>query len=543
MEAILGLDGSENDANQAAHQDAKGSPTPTQLGPTSGQTNPTEFPTIPGYDFLEVLDRGGMGIVYKARQKGLSRIVALKMILAGAHAGADQLARFRREAEAVAQLQHPNIVHIYEIGEHNGLPYFSLEYADGGSLAQQLDGTPWPANKAATLVEILARAMQAAHGRGIIHRDLKPANILLQKSEIRSQRSESSKLPASDLCPVTSDLCPKITDFGLAKRVHGDGVLQTGDPATQSGAILGTPSYMAPEQAEGKTAEIGPLVDVYALGAILYEMLTGRPPFQGETTLDTLVQVRLHEPVPPRRLQPKTPRDLETICLKCLQKEPRKRYTNADALAGDLQRFLLGQPIRARPTQVWEKVGKWAKRQPAVAMLGLLSLLAVTALLVGWMLFTVQLHEEREHARLQQRLAEEQRDAARTQSARADALLHIAGSSVDEYANALYSGKLEAILKEDPGRLLYALAQYYATASAHAGGQRDLPAADRGELVQKYADQAVNLLIRARELGFFSAIRKRRPRLEDDAHFASLRSRQDFQRLIQEIAPRRSGQR
>jgi serine/threonine protein kinase len=528
MEAILGLDGLQNPANKTGPEAAAGD-----------LANAADFPTIPGYEFLGVLDQGGMGIVYKARQVELKRLVALKMMHTGRQAAPEQRSRFRREAEAVAQLRHPNIVQIYEVGECQEQLFFSMEFIAGGSLADRLTHGPLPSRPTAQLVHTLASAIAFAHGRGIVHRDLKPGNILL---DFASPDEVSS--PADQHAESANYGLPKITDFGLAKRVqHESAALRTDDHATQSGAILGTPSYMAPEQAEGNTGRIGPLVDVYALGAILYEMLTGRPPFQGETTLDTLVQVRLHEPVPPRRLQPKVPRDLETICLKCLHKEPRKRYINAEAMAEDLQRFLSGQPIRARPTQVWEKIGKWARRQPAVASLGLLSVVAVAALLAGWLLFTVQMHVEREHARQQQVLAEEQRDAARRQSARADALLHIARSSVDEYARELYSGKLEAILKEDPGRLVYRLAQYYATASGHAQEDRDLPATDRRELVQGYADQAVNLLVRARDLGFFSTPRKRLPRLDEDTHFASLRSRPDFQRLVQEIALRKSGTR
>jgi tetratricopeptide (TPR) repeat protein len=291
-----------------------------------------------------------MGIVYKALHRPLNRVVALKMILAGAHAGPDELARFRREAELVARLQHPNIVQIYEIGEHEGLPYLSLEYVDGPSLHDKLDRCPQPARAAAHLAEVLARAMQAAHALDIIHRDLKPANVLL-----------------------AADGTPKITDFGLAKR------LDTGATDTQPGTVLGTASYMPPEQASGRTEEIGPLVDVYALGALLYEMLTGRPPFLGESMLRTLEQVCSQDPVPPRRLQPDVPRDLETVCLTCLQKEPRRRYASALDLAEDLHRFLQGEPIRARPVPAWERSYKWARRRPAQAAL----VAAVAAALLG----------------------------------------------------------------------------------------------------------------------------------------------------------------
>ena len=245
------------------------------------------------------------------------------MLLSGAHAGTTELARFRSEARAVARLQHPHIVQIFEVGEHDGLPFFALEFLDGGSLAGQLDGTPWADRRAAVLVEKLAAAVEHAHEHGIVHRDLKPGNVLL-----------------------LADGSPKITDFGLAKGVERDG------GKTQTGAILGTPNYMAPEQARGAAAEVGPRTDVYALGVILYELLTGRVPFLGATTLDTLEQVCQQNPVPPRQLQPRASRDLETICLKCLEKRPENRYASARALAADLHRFLAGEPILARPLSV-----------------------------------------------------------------------------------------------------------------------------------------------------------------------------------------------
>jgi serine/threonine protein kinase len=295
-------------------------------------------PAVPGYVILGELGRGAMGVVYKARQVDLRRVVALKMILAGAQADPRELARFRREAETVARLQHPNIVTLYGVGEQGGRPYISLEYVAGGSLADRLDGTPIPARQAAQLAEILARAMSAAHQRGIVHRDLKPANVLLE-----------------------ADGTPKITDFGLAKRLD--------DPTgpISSGAILGTPSYMAPEQAAGQIREIARATDVYALGAILYELLTGRPPFRAATSLETLWQVIADEPVPPRLLVPSVPRDLEAICVKCLHKDPRQRYPDAGALAEDLRCFLAGEPIRARPMSLREKVRFWQKHKPWVA--------------------------------------------------------------------------------------------------------------------------------------------------------------------------------
>lgn len=312
---------------------------------------------VPGYDILGILGRGAMGVVYKARQRGLNRVVALKMVLAAGHADAHQLGRFQAEAEAAARLQHANIVQIYEVGEAGGLPFFSLEFIDGISLADKTQGRPLPVREAAQTVERLTLAMAYAHRQGIIHRDLKPANIL-----------------------ISSEGLPKITDFGLAKRLEGD------SSQTKTGTIMGTPSYMAPEQAWGKNKEIGPLSDVYGLGAILYATLTGRPPFVGTTLLETLEQVRTKEPVPPRHLSPGTPRDLETICLKALQKEPEKRYSSADALAEDLHRFLAGEPIKARPVSAGERAWRWCRRNPRVAVLSqlvaVLVALAATSLSV-----------------------------------------------------------------------------------------------------------------------------------------------------------------
>ncbi|MFO0926037.1 MAG: serine/threonine-protein kinase [Gemmataceae bacterium] len=255
---------------------------------------------IGNYEVLRELGRGAMGVVYQARHVALNRVVALKMVLAGAQASVMDRARFLIEAEAVARLQHPNIVQIFEIGDQNGQPFFSLEFCEGGTLSDRLTGGGLPADEAAGVVEQLARAMDAAHRHGVVHRDLKPANILL-----------------------TAAGTPKVTDFGLAKRLGED------SKATRAGAIMGTPSYMAPEQAEGRTDDVGPPSDIYALGAILYDLLTGRPPFQGKTILETLTQVRRDEPTPPSRFTAKLPRDLETICLKCLAKDTRSRYLSA----------------------------------------------------------------------------------------------------------------------------------------------------------------------------------------------------------------------
>jgi WD40 repeat protein/tRNA A-37 threonylcarbamoyl transferase component Bud32 len=315
----------------------------------------TDPPAVPGYEILGELGRGGMGVVYKARQKSLNRLVALKMVLVGERATAERLARFKNEAEALARLQHPNIVQVHEVGEHAGRPFFCLEFVDGSSLAQRLAGVPQPPRPAAEVVAALARAMGCAHRQGILHRDLKPANILL-----------------------AADGTPKVTDFGLAKR------LDDGAGWTQSGVILGTPGYMAPEQAGGHAGGLGPAVDVYALGAILYECLTGRPPFQAATVLETVELVRSAEPVPPSRLQLKVPRDLETICLKCLEKEPARRYAAAHDLAEDLRRFLSHEPIRARRTGPLGRAGRWCRRKPAVAaLLACVGVLAVATVAIS----------------------------------------------------------------------------------------------------------------------------------------------------------------
>jgi tetratricopeptide (TPR) repeat protein len=339
--------------------------------PAAAGPGPTA-PDLPGYEILGVLGEGGMGVVYKAVHLPLKRVVALKLIRAGAHAGPEQISRFRLEAEAVARLQHPHIVQVYEIGEHAGLPYLALEYVEGGSLAQRLRGVPQPAGPAAELVETLARAVHFAHQKGVVHRDLKPANVLLAACGL-----------AAGAKPQAACV-PKITDFGLAKRLDAD------VGGTHSGAVVGTPMYMAPEQAEARNREVGPAADVYALGAILYEVLTGRPPFLGENPFHTLAQVCTHDPVSPRRLQPTVPRDLEKICLKCLEKDPTKRYASAGDLADDLRRFRNGEPVRARLITPLGRALKWARRRKVVAALVAVTALAGLGLVVGGAAFLEQ---------------------------------------------------------------------------------------------------------------------------------------------------------
>jgi WD40 repeat protein/serine/threonine protein kinase len=356
-------------------------------------------PEIEGYELLGELGRGGMGVVYKARQIKLNRIVALKMIRTGQLAGSHELARFHHEAEVVAQLQHPQIVQIHEVGEAKGWPYLALEFVDGTSLDRVLANKPQPIEAAARLIETLARAIHYAHLRGVVHRDLKPANVLLgsaaanweppvkpssskghgsaPKSPAAGARNQEPVRRASsnvtlDASPLAAEFA-KITDFGLAKSLEpgADGPTNTGD-------VLGTPSYMAPEQAGGKPSDVGLAVDIYSLGAILYEMLTGRPPFVAETMVETLLLVRTQEPASPSRLRPNLPRDLVTICLTCLQKQPGRRYGSALELADDLRHFLQHEPIRARPIGLAERSLKWARRRPAAAMLIATVLLVAT---------------------------------------------------------------------------------------------------------------------------------------------------------------------
>ncbi len=353
------------DASQASYSDN------TDPDPDALPQSPSEAgATVARYEVLEEIGRGGMGVVYRARQVDLKRLVALKMILAGPHAGAKEQARFRTEAEAIARLQHPNIVQIYEVGEQDGCLFLALELVDGASLEKQFAGRTAPPREAAVLVATLAQAIHAAHQHGIIHRDLKPSNVLL-----------------------TRDGVPKITDFGLAKMLDGSANATTAD------GFLGTPCYVAPEQASGHSGEIGPATDVYALGTLLYELLTGEPPFLGSAPMETVLQVLHNEVVPPSQRQAGTPPDLETICLKCLQKAPGRRYTSASDLADDLKRFLANEPIRARPVTTAERGLKWVQRRPTAAALVAVSVAAVLSLAagLGWHFWDRQFAAEQIH--------------------------------------------------------------------------------------------------------------------------------------------------
>jgi serine/threonine protein kinase/tetratricopeptide (TPR) repeat protein len=374
----------------------------TPINITVADTNPRgaklgPAPCVAGYEILGVLDRGGMAVVYKARQLSLNRIVALKMIRGGEHAGPKELERFRAETQAVACLRHPHIVQVFEAGESNGMLYCAMELVAGGSLARKLNGVPVSSEPAARLTAKLARALDVAHQANIVHRDLKPANVLLEPAE----HGDALELRSDGGRPQRYE--PKVADFGLAKR-QGDSTLHTA-----TGELLGTPCYMAPEQAAGNHAAVGPSTDVYALGAMLYEMLTGRPPFRATSSLETLRQVVRDEPVSPRRLQSDVPRDLETICLKCLEKVPRRRYSSAAELADDCDRFLAHRPIVARRAGALERVRKWSRRNPAWAVAVAIGALAAVTIIAGSIRHSVRLQAEVERANVSAAEAQRQK--------------------------------------------------------------------------------------------------------------------------------------
>jgi WD40 repeat protein len=401
------LDGLSDPLMTAFRRSAQTGPLPDAAAPIT---------RIGPYEILDEIGRGGMGVVYRARHLQLQRSVALKMLLGGAFADEQERARFRTEAEAVARMQHPNIVQIYEVGEYDvgpGLsrPYFTLELVDGGNLSTHLAGRPQPPRQAAAWVETLARATHYAHQQGIVHRDLKPSNVLL-----------------------TADGQPKICDFGVAKLLSGS------DVKTLSGMLLGTAEYMAPEQASGD-ADIGPAADVYALGAILYTALTARPPFQGTSALHTLQQVREQEPLPPRQLLPQLPRDLNTICLKCLEKQPNRRYGSAEELADDLHRFLADEPIKARRPTASERCARWLRHNKVVA--------AAVAIVVGALSMAVAVSI---HAAIQAREAESKAVASQLKT---EAALELAEERRELALRNLYAAKtnLTGQALEAPGGL------------------------------------------------------------------------------------------
>jgi eukaryotic-like serine/threonine-protein kinase len=522
---------------QFAFHDAFGALETDGSLPGSDTTDPSDVPAwrrtgpigaIGPYDLLGEIGRGGMGVVHLGRHRTLTtRLAAIKVLHRGA-AGAEERARFLTEARSFASLQNPNIVRIYDVFDPpagEGEPFVALEYVEGGTLADRLAGTPLPPRDAAELLVPLAEAISHAHLRGVIHRDLKPANVLLAE-----------------------DGMPKITDFGLAKQLDADSA------QTRTGVIMGTPSYMAPEQASGRTHEVGPLADVYGLGAIFYETLTGRPPFRATSILETLGQVIADDPVPPRSLQPGVPRDLETICLKCLNKEPARRYASAGDLAGDLRRFLGGEPILARPTGMLERTVKWVKRRPTAAALIGAGGVALAALVAVWISFTIQLDEqkrdaieqrdeaihqtalaerEKEEARKQKEVALSERAEALRQGKRARHLLVLSASAVNEIAVNVRSAKVAESASGNAGSVLFELACFYARASKALAADPDLAVEDRTPLAEQYAVSAVRLLECAKQVGFFGGKGSANRRaLEASPELAALRSRADYKQFV-----------
>lgn len=425
------------------------SPQPPTLWKDGQCATPLGLPAVMGdFQFVDRLGGGGMGVVYLARQLSLQRMVALKIIREDIAGDDDVHERFLREARIVARLEHPHIVRIHEAGEYEGRLFLALEYVSGGTLRTLLQGKLLAPREAAQLVETMARTIHFAHQQNVIHRDLKPANILLAHKSNQEAAVDSVCL---------ADLVPKITDFGLAVQLSGQ------DQLTSLGRIVGTPCYMAPEQASGREGWITPLVDVYALGVILYEALVGRPPFASDSDLETLRLVTQEEAVPPSRLQPKLPRDLEVICLKCLEKEPRRRYHSAEGLADDLQRFLRQEPIHARPTSGWEKAAKWMRRHPART--ALVSVCVLATLLLGLVVgtYTYWLKEALTESDQQRQLAEDNAAKANASAEAASKRKQLARQALDAMTSQVVEDWLLWRPNLEPAQLeflAYALKQY-----------------------------------------------------------------------------------
>jgi len=392
---------------------------------TSGppKTPPQVLRYFGDYELLDEIARGGMGVVYKARQKSLNRIVAVKMILGGRLATSAEVQRFHTEAEAAANLHHPNIVAIHEVGEQESLHYFSMDFVAGKSLAALVLQNPLPPRRAAGYVQKIAEAIQYAHQRGILHRDLKPSNVLVDETDQ-----------------------PRITDFGLAKRLEHESGL------TASGAVLGTPSYMPPEQAEGRHQLVSAASDVYSTGAILYELVTGRPPFRAESPVETLRQVLDAEPAPPSLLNPKVDRDIETICLKCLQKDTARRYATAQALADDLGRYVRGEPIHARPVSAWERLVRWCRRNPRMAAMAAAVLFLLVTVAVGSTAAAIRISHEKAQTETARKAAHESYLAAEEQRVRAEDNFQKAREAVNQMLTRVADDVLLELPQTEPVR-------------------------------------------------------------------------------------------